>query len=88
MLNIDNFLNKFYKNIKKTDFYKEQILVILEKHTKTKLSFSDIEIKNYIVFLKTSPGVLNKIFINKEKILAEINSISSELGVFDIRNNH
>ena len=75
MFNISSFLEKLSKNIKSTEVDKQKILEIIEKNTQIKVSPQEIEIKDYVIYIKSSPGVKNKIFIFKTKILEEINSI-------------
>jgi uncharacterized membrane protein len=72
MFNISNYLQKFSKNIYSSENNKKQILDIIKKHTQVVLYLGDIEIKNYILHIKKSPTILNKIHINKAKILEEI----------------
>ena len=50
------------------------------------ININDIEIKNNIIFLNSSPAVLNKIFIKKKEI---ISLISNELTIkiVDIKRN-
>lgn len=85
MFNIDGFLDKFYKNIRSVEANKIQILEILEKHTGIKFSLTDVEIKNYIVYIKSTPASLNKIFIYKKKILEDINTAVTGQKIVDIK---
>ena len=85
MFNIKNYLEKFSKSIHFSEDQKRQIIEIIKQHTQISVSPNDIEIKNYTIYLKTSPGVSNKIFINKEKILGEISSSAPSLKIVDIR---
>jgi len=85
MFNIKDYLEKFSKSIHSSEDQKRQIIEIIKKHTQIDISPDNIEIKNYTVYLKTSPGVSNKIFINKEKILGEISSSAPSLKIVDIR---
>lgn len=73
MFNISLFLNKFSKNIKDNSYLKGLIIEVIKNKTKIILSEGDLEIKNGTVFFIGTPGIKNKIFINKEKILLEIN---------------
>ena len=84
MFNISSFLEKFSKNIQSTELNNEQIIQIIEKNTQIKINPNEMEIKNYIIWLKSSPGVKNKIFINKAKILEEIN-FSLSIKIVDIK---
>jgi len=85
MFNIKNYLEKFSKSIHSSEYQKRQIIEIIKKHTQINIFPNDIEIKNYTVCLKTSPGISNKIFIYKSKILEEISSSIPNLKVVDIR---
>ena len=84
MFNISSFLEKFSKNIQNTELHKEKILEIIEKQTQIKISPQDLEIKDYIIFIKSSPAIKNKIFIFKNKILEEI-SVSVPVKIIDIK---
>ena len=85
MFNINKYLERFSKNISSTEIQKKQISEIVEKHTHINILLEDVEIKNYILYIKSSPGVKNKIFIYKEKILEEISSLISSIKIIDIR---
>lgn len=85
MFNISFFLEKFSKNIKNIEFYKEEIINIIKKQTELSLETDLIEIKDYIVYVKSSPGVKNKIFIYKDKILENISVSMPNLKIVDIR---
>ena len=82
--NISKFLEKFSKNILTDELYKKQIVEIIEKQTQLNISTSDVEIRNYTLYVKASPAVKNKIFIYKNKILEEI-SATLTTKVVDIR---
>ncbi len=84
MFNISSFLEKFSKNLKSTEVFNKQILEIIEKQTQIKISPEDLEIKNYIINIKSSPAVKNKLFIYKETILKEI-STSLPIKIVDIK---
>lgn len=84
MFNIQRYLEKFSKNIKSIEIYKKQILEIIEKNAQISIPSNEIEIKNYIVYIKSSPAVKNKLFIYKNKILEEI-SVSLPTKIIDIR---
>ena len=85
MFNIKDYLEKFSKSIHFSEDQKRQVIEIIKQHTQIDVSPNDIEIKNYTVCLKTSPGISNKIFINKEKILKDITLLVPSLKVVDIR---
>ena len=79
MFNISNFLEKFSKNIQSNENDKRQILEIIKKQTGIELSNQSMEIKNYILYVNTSPAIKNKIFIYKKQILGEINNQSIKM---------
>lgn len=85
MFNINSFLDKFYKNIKSTEIDNIKILEILEKHTKIKFFLNDIEIKNYVLYIKSTPASLNKVFIFKRKILEDISFFIPNQKIIDIK---
>ena len=84
MFNISSFLEKFSKNLKSSELYKKQILEIVEKQTQINLRPEEIEIKNFVVYIKSSPAVKNKIFIYKNKILEDIN-MTIPIKIVDMR---
>ncbi len=84
MFNISSFLEKFTKSINSAELCKQQILDIIEKHTQIKLSPEDVEVKDYIIYINSSPAVKNKLFIYKTNILKEI-SETLPVKVIDLR---
>ena len=84
MFNISKFVGKFSKNIKSIETDKQKILEIIEKNTQIKILPKEIEIKDYIVYVKSTPAIKNKLFIYKEKILEDI-SLSLPTKIVDIR---
>ncbi|MFZ2621228.1 MAG: hypothetical protein WAX85_01890 [Minisyncoccia bacterium] len=84
MFNIQKYLEKFSKNIQSSEIYKNQILDIINDNTGLKLSGADIEIKNYIVYIKSGVAVKNKIFISKNKILEYIEKLMP-IKIVDIK---
>ena len=84
MFNISSFLEKFSKNIESTEINKQQIIGIIEKNTQIKVLPEEIEIKDYIVYISSSPAVKNKLFVYKEKIINDINSILT-IKIIDIK---
>ena len=84
MFNIASFLEKLSKNIKADELSKKQILEIIEKHIQINILPAEIEIKDYVLYVKSSPAVKNKLFIYKTKILEEI-AQSLTVKVVDIR---
>ncbi len=84
MFNISDFLDKISKKLKSQEIYKKGILEIIERNTNIKISNDDLEIKDYIVYIKSSPAVKNKIFISKESLINEINNTLG-IKITDIR---
>ena len=84
MFNISSFLEKFSKNIKSDEIYKKQILEIITDQTQLNFSPKDLEIKDYVLYIKTSPTLKNKIFTNKQLILDDI-AKSLSIKIIDIR---
>ena len=72
MFNISSFLEKFSKNVKSAELYKQQILEIIGKSIQISVTPNDLEIKDYTIYIKASPAIKNKLFIYKSKILEEI----------------
>lgn len=84
MFNISSFLSRFSRNINAIELNKEVILEIIENKTQIKIPLEEVEIKNNVLFVKSSGAVKNKIFIFKESILEEVNK-NSTLKIVDIR---
>jgi hypothetical protein len=82
MFNISQFLEKFSKNLKNTELQKEKIIEIVKNKTDISISKNEIEINNFILYIKSSPGVKNKLFIFKNSLLEEINN---SIKITDIR---
>lgn len=85
MFNIEGFLDKFYKNIRSAETDKKQIQEILEKHTRINFSLTDIEIKNYIIYIKATPAYLNKVFIYKRNILEDVSRLVPDQKIVDVK---
>lgn len=84
MFNISSFLEKVSKNIKSKDFYNDKVLEVLNTDLGTQIKIEDIEIKENILYIKTSSSIKNKIFILKNKILDHI-ELQTKLKLTDIR---
>ena len=84
MFNINDYLKKFSKDFKDAERHKLEILEIIEKNTQIKISSEELEIKDYVIYIKSSPAVKNKLFIYKSKILEDI-STSISVRIVDIR---
>ena len=84
MFNIERFLQKFSKGVQSAEFQKEKIIEIIKKNTQIELTKNDLEIKEYVLMIKSSPAVKNKLFISKNKILEDCNNLT-EMKLVDIR---
>lgn len=82
---IKTYLDKF-KNIilSKEEIYKT-ISRIIEENIHIKVENKNIQIKTPFIYIKASPIVRNEIMINKEKILKEINQLSPQSNLKDIK---
>ena len=74
MLNISKYLEKFKKNLESGEDLNKRIIDVIKKHTNISLNSNDFEIKNYIIQVKSTPAVKNKIFISKNNIISDINN--------------
>jgi hypothetical protein len=84
MFNISGFLEKFSKNISSQESQIKIICDVVQKQTGIILNQKNIKIQNNILFLQISPIQKNKIFIQKQKILEEMEKIS-QLKIIDVR---
>lgn len=76
MLNLSKYLEKFSKGISDNNLNKKLIQEILERFTAISFESSDLDIKENILYINTTPAKKNKVFIFKQKILDELSSIS------------
>jgi len=84
MFNISALLQKFSKQIGESESEKEQIHMIIFKHTGLEIKKNLFEIKNYILYIDVSPVFKNKIFMYKRNILEDM-SHSLSVKIVDIR---
>lgn len=84
MFNIDKYLQKFSKGVASIEFNKGKIIEIINKYTKLSIQSSQVEIKDYKIFVNTTSVGKNQLFIMKSKILNEINS-SIPVKIVDIK---
>ena len=82
MLNISKYLEKFRKNLASGEDLNNNIILIINKYTGISINPNDFDMKNNIIYIKTTPSYKNKIFIFKEDILKELNQLSK---IIDIR---
>ena len=72
MFNIDKYLKKISKNLYTEEENKNKIIEIVKNITGINLELSDIEIKNYNIFIKTNHIGKSQLFLNKKALLEEI----------------
>ena len=84
MFNISSFLGKFSRHVQYAELEKQHILEVIEKQVSLKLDIKDLEIKNYVLEIHSTPGIKNKLFIHKEQLLKEVNAILS-VKIVDIK---
>lgn len=84
MFNIDKYLEKFSKDVRNAELHKTKIIEIIEKHTQLLILPKNLEIKDFVIYIKDSPAVKNKIFISKQAILDDIIK-STPIKIVDIR---
>ena len=84
MFNISSFLEKVKKNLESSEHQKKKLIIAIKKYTNIDVPETEIEIKNYIAYINSSPLIKNKLFIFKEKILNDPQS-SFKNKIIDIR---
>jgi hypothetical protein len=84
MFNISKYLEKVSKNLTNDENIKSEIIKIIKKNINIDINPKDLEINNEKIKINTSQAVKNKIFINKEIILQEVNTIGLKYKVTDI----
>ncbi len=79
------FLNKFKKLI----FKKEELLSlfanVITKHTHTPINVAKLSLRGSVLYVNMSPMFRNEILIHKENILKDIQELSLEYSITDIR---
>ena len=73
MFNISIYLEKFQKINTTNSLLKDYVVNSIERVIKIKINKSDIEIRKNKVFFKVNQVVKNEIFINKVKLIEELN---------------
>jgi hypothetical protein len=81
MFNIQSFLKRHIRNIEEGDLNLGVIIDILEKYTNFQFKKEDLEVKNGVLSVKSSPIKKNIIFINRESILKDLKAYK----IFDVR---
>lgn len=83
MFNISSFLEKFTKQIISSENSTKDIQNIIEKQTGIDCSALPFTIRNAVLYIETSPGIRNKIFMSKQSILEELAHTTPK--IIDIR---
>ncbi len=84
MFNIEKLLEKFSRNINSLESVKVNAISVIKTQTGISLLKEDVEIKDYILYIKSSPAVKNKIFIYKQNII-ETMKTSTPTRIVDIK---
>ena len=84
MFNIDKFLKKISKDVSDNELYKKNILEIIKNQSGLDIDINCLEIKDYILFIRSTPPIKNKIFIFKKNILENISN-KLDIKIIDIR---
>jgi hypothetical protein len=82
---LQNFLERFSALLKNSKLDKETIKNIIKSQTNIDLEEKDIEIKDGILYTKTSPMVRNTLFMNKKKLLEVFQKEFGKKAPKDIR---
>lgn len=72
MFDINRFLDKFKGQVKEGNSNIENIIIVLKKHTNLDFKKEDLEVKNGVLYIKTTPTKKNLIFIKKHLILEDL----------------
>lgn len=75
MFNISKYLEKVVKQIDTKAVVREKISQSIKANTNLDVDQEKIEVKEGVAFIKANQAFLNKIFINKSKILKEVSEI-------------
>lgn len=85
MFNISEYLKRVSKKLDSNIQTKEILSEIIKEQTNISIDQEKIEIKNYTAYIKTNQAVLNKIFINKNRIIEEFSKRIPEEKIVDIK---
>jgi hypothetical protein len=83
--NLEGYLDKFKKIFSTVNFQRDAVVSIIEKHTNIKLLPKEFDIKDFVVTLKTSPGIKNEIFMHRNQILEELKTVLGNQSPKNIR---
>ncbi len=85
MNNLEGFLKKFRLIVGARESERSAVSDVLTSVLGVKLSEDSIVIKNKTISINCSPIIKSQIFLNKSKILAELNKNPGLKNVADIR---
>jgi hypothetical protein len=82
---ISVFLEKF-KNLKPSnELLKEDLVKIIKTKTNIEVSKDEIDVRNYVGFIKAQPIIKNEILLHKKEILDQTKQTFSLRNIKDIR---
>ena len=85
MNNLGGFLEKFKNLLGTSKFQKDAVISMIESVVKIKLQDKEIDIKDFVVYIKASPAVRGEIFMRKQKILDELKKVLANKAPREIR---
>jgi hypothetical protein len=85
MNNLGDFLDKFKKAFLSSTAQKTAIIAGIKKSAGIQLDPGELEVKDQIVILKTSPVIRNEIFMRKKIIMRELENTLGKHAPGDIR---
>ena len=84
--NISGYLEKFFTITPPWKFYQKDVVKALNEVLKIELLENDVEYRFGIVYIRSSVQILkNEIFLNKEKIIKQLNQKIKRDIIKDIR---
>jgi len=84
--NISGYLEKFFTITPPGKFYQKEVVKALNEVLKIELLENDVEYRFGIVYIRSSVQILkNEIFLNKEKIIKQLNQKIKRDIIKDIR---
>jgi len=84
--NISGYLEKFFTRIPPGKFYQKEVIKALNEILNMELLENDVEYRFGIVYIRSSVQALkNEIFLNKEKIIQQLNQKIKRDIIKDIR---
>ena len=84
--NISNYLEKFFTISPPKKFYQGEIIKTLNEIMGIELSEGDVEYRFGVIYIKNNNQILkNEIFLNKEKIIQQLNQKIKNDRIKEIR---